>query len=203
MRRPLLILSCSATKREGRGLISAYERYDGPAYRVLRASGFPSAARGPDTRLRILSAEHGLISCWATIDAYDRLMDAERAEQFATVDEDELCRTLFLPVIASKRRDAFEHFPASEVFVWGGKLYRSVVEAWEARGIFDDVPGGVSYSSGGIGTQLGQLKTWLTDHTPSRSGCMRTTGEIQKTSRRRNARPGPERVASLTPEHPA
>lgn len=157
-RRPLLILSCSATKRRGRGAMSAYTRYDGPAYRVLRASGFPGAG-GPSCHVRILSAEYGLLSPWSGIWDYDRAMDAERASELADTPECDVLRALFLPVVRKDR--SFEHFAASEVFVWGGALYRDVVRAWEERGVFSHVPGGVRYSEGGIGAQLGQLKSWL------------------------------------------
>jgi hypothetical protein len=165
MRRPLLVVACSATKVEG-GPLSAYELYDGPAYRVLRAAGFPFS--GPAIRVRILSAEHGLISAWDLTDPYDRIMDTARAAELGALPEPELRRCLFLPY--ESRTRSFEHFPASEVFAWGGRLYWGVVRAWEARGIFAHVPGGVTYSSGGIGTQLGQLKRWLQSHRHD-SGC--------------------------------
>lgn len=158
MRRPLLIMACSATKLSTPTY--AHRLYDGPAYRVLRNSGWPGP-QGPSVRVRILSAAHGIMSPWRELAPYDRLMDEARAQELADADTDELLRTLFLPVLASKRRDAFQHFPASEVFVWGGRLYRQVVQAWEERGLFSGVPGGVSYSAGGIGVQLGQLKRWL------------------------------------------
>jgi hypothetical protein len=144
-------------------MLCAYERYDGPAYRVLRAAHFPSLV-GPSCRVVILSAEHGLISAWRLTDPYDRAMDEARARELTACPENELRRRLFLPY--ESRHRSFEHFPSSEVFVWGGKLYRSIVLEWEARGIFEGVPGGVSYSSGGIGTQLAQLKAWLIERTP-------------------------------------
>jgi hypothetical protein len=115
----------------------------------------------------ILSAEHGLLSAFSSVDIYDRMMDPARATELAEAPEYDLRKALFLPVLATRRRAAFEHFPSSEVFVFGGALYRGVVRRWEERGIFADVPGGVAYTSGGIGQQLGQLKRWLLAKTPT------------------------------------
>jgi hypothetical protein len=161
MKRPLLILACSATKRTGHGPMSAYELYDGPAFRVLRASGWPHASEGPDCRLVILSAEHGLLSPWSRVWDYDRRMDEARAGELSAMDVQVVRSALFVTVPWSRHRDSFEHLPASEVFAWGGLLYRRVIEKWEEAGVFDAVPGGVTYSHGGIGVQLGQLKRWL------------------------------------------
>lgn len=168
--RPLLILACSATKRRPRDPVSAYELYDGPAYRVLRASSWPGP-EGPDCRVMILSAEHGLISAWHDIEHYDRRMDEARAAELSIVhDEDALMWDLFGRFLRDSRRDEWaEQFPTSEVFVWGGGLYRQVVRALESVGVFDNCPRGVTYSSGGIGVQLAQLKAWLAARTERRA----------------------------------
>lgn len=158
MRRPLLLLACTGRKVESDVEIGALELYDGPSFRTLRASGYPTP-EGPRVRVAILSAEHAILSPYSLVRPYDRRMDPERAAELAAIGEYEVRKKLFVP--ARCRGRSFEHFPASEVFVFGGALYRQVVEAWEAAGVFSDVPGGVSYSSGGIGVQLGQLKRWL------------------------------------------
>ena len=55
----MLILACSRRKRPDDGLLPAIERYDGPAFRVLRRYLRERPAGAPD--VFILSAEHGLI----------------------------------------------------------------------------------------------------------------------------------------------
>lgn len=53
----LLILSCSRRKRLDTDLLPAIERYDGPAFRVLRRFLRERPFEAPD--VLILSAEHG------------------------------------------------------------------------------------------------------------------------------------------------
>lgn len=162
MARPLLILSCSARKRPEQRHLFAFERYDGPAWRVLRAAGWPDVLNGPDCRVVVLSAEYGPISSYAQIPFYDRRLDHARAVELAQLPEDRVRKALYHPVPASRSRDAYQHFPASEVFVWGGAQYRHVVSEWERRGLFDGLQ--VNYCRGrGIGHQLAHLKAWLRD----------------------------------------
>jgi hypothetical protein len=73
----LLILACSQRKRPDAELLPALERYDGPAFRVLRRF---LRSRAPDPpEVLILSAEHGLIPRDLPIAAYDRKMTPARA----------------------------------------------------------------------------------------------------------------------------
>jgi hypothetical protein len=58
--RRLLILACSQRKNPARGKLPAIDRYDGPAFRVLRKYSRDSAANLPT--VLILSAKHGLIA---------------------------------------------------------------------------------------------------------------------------------------------
>lgn len=164
MREPLLILSCSDTKlpnQEGQ-MLSAYERYDGPAYRILRKAGYPTVAKGPHPRVRILSAKYGLLSSFAPVPDYNQRMDEERAAELGELDDAKVIQELFLRHRSMRR--SFDHFPASEIFVFGGALYKRVVRRWEERGLLTDIDGvpiPVAYSSGGIGVQLGQLKRFI------------------------------------------
>jgi hypothetical protein len=73
----LLILACSQRKRPDAELLPALERYDGPAFRVLRRFLRSRAPDPPD--VLILSAEHGLIPRDLPIAAYDRKMTPARA----------------------------------------------------------------------------------------------------------------------------
>lgn len=78
--KDLLILSCSASKKNVSGELPALFMYDGPAYRILRSyirqHGWPA-----NLKLGILSAEYGLIGCLTTITYYDRRMTPERSAE--------------------------------------------------------------------------------------------------------------------------
>ena len=75
----MLILSCSQRKRLDEGLLPAVERYDGPAFQVLRRFLRENSSEAP--HVLILSAEHGLISYDRPIAAYDRKMTLARARE--------------------------------------------------------------------------------------------------------------------------
>lgn len=141
----LLILACSATKRRFDGPRAAIAVYDGPAWRTLR-SNLTCAIEPP----LVLSAEHGLISVYQEIEAYDRRMTAARSRELIDPTAAKIAE---LGGIGSAR---------GEIFFYGGALYRSTMQQAIQLAELElerDIP--VTYSSGGIGDQLGQLKAWL------------------------------------------
>src|SRR5262245_57068777 len=75
----LLILACSATKRPDPDRLPALERYDGPAFRTLRAFLRNDPDRASTLDLLILSAEFGLIAGDTPIPVYNRCMTSSRA----------------------------------------------------------------------------------------------------------------------------
>src|SRR2546430_68654 len=75
----LLLLSCSQRKLGTPGKILALQRYDGPAFRVVRR--YLRESEDPALHICVLSAEHGLIASGERIADYDRKMDAERAAE--------------------------------------------------------------------------------------------------------------------------
>lgn len=80
--RRLVVLGCSATKRQVGGKMPALDLYDGPMYRVVRS--FLRDYRWPsDLSVAVLSAEHGLMGSMTPIGQYDRRMTKERAAQLA------------------------------------------------------------------------------------------------------------------------
>ena len=138
----LVILSCSQRKVQSKFLMPAMDRYDGPAYKVVRK--FLRSV--PDARLYhhflILSAEFGLISDDLLISYYDRRMTVERAK--------ELHEETLSDLLVILRSGLY-----SAVFVCMGKTYRRAVE-----GIDTFFPG-IQYSHGGIGMQISQLRKFL------------------------------------------
>ena len=136
--RRLLILACSAAKRPDPGLMPAIERYDGPAFKVLRK--YLRETGGPGPAVWVLSAEHGLIRGDRPIEDYDRRMDRARAAALA-------------PGVARDWAVAFAG--VSEVAVSVGKVYRLALPAQPPPGILWTVLGG------GLGVRLTRLRAWL------------------------------------------
>ena len=74
MDKRLLILGCADRKRDSGGPLPALDRYDGPAYRVLRT--FLREYQWPeDVSIAVLSAEYGLFGILKGIRQYDKRMD--------------------------------------------------------------------------------------------------------------------------------
>lgn len=88
--------------------------------------------------VRILSAEHGLISADTPIAWYDRRMTRERATELYLRVQHEINEALPLP---------------AHVFVGVGATYRLALLPMPERRIV--------WASGGIGERLGQLRAWL------------------------------------------
>lgn len=149
----LIVVACSATKRDRP--LPAFQLYDGPAWRTVRASGYPAAPRAA-LQLAALSALHGLISADRIIAPYDVEMDAARARTLQKLPDE----------LVHEQLEAAADRPVGVVQCYGGRLYRSVVEAWADRGLFG-TDTRVEYSSGGIGLQLGQLRQWLRHAAPA------------------------------------
>jgi hypothetical protein len=135
----LLLISCSATKREGVSL-PAIERYDGPKYRVLRKA----LAEGIEPPvIRILSAAYGLIEPEHEIANYDLELAPKQSDVLAR------CPWRRGDITTQARL-------ADDVFVMAGGLYLSVFEQWCPA----------SYptwriASGAPGERLRQLGLWL------------------------------------------
>ncbi len=89
MQRRLLVLGCSATKKSTPGVLPAVDRYDGPAYLVLRK--FLRSFQWPEqVSVAVLSAKYGLIGGLTPIERYNRRMSSGRARQLV----DDVAKTL-------------------------------------------------------------------------------------------------------------
>lgn len=134
--KALLILSCSATKRPDAGGLPAIDRYDGPAYRVLRKALRERAGLGAALTVRILSAEYGLVTDTTEIPDYNRRMTAERAAELYLSVQHAINDLRPLPPLR---------------FVSLGAAYRPALPPIV----------GATLAHGGIGERLGQLRAWL------------------------------------------
>jgi hypothetical protein len=137
----LLIIACSQRKKPDPGLLSAIERYDGPAFRVLRKYLAERHADVPS--VVILSAKFGLIDASTGIQDYDHRMSAARARELG-----ERVLEAGRPLLAGRR----------EVAVCVGKEYRPALDA-----LLGAVPSGTAlgFIQGGRGLRLTRLRSWL------------------------------------------
>jgi len=136
-------MACSRRKLQNDGLLPAIERYDGPAFRVLRRY-LRSAPEAP-LHTVILSAQFGLLAHDEPIPRYDQRMTPQRAEALRASVTEHLRRVL---------ADA----PYHEVFIHAGKEYRKTLAA------LDNYLGDrlyVTVAAGAPGRRLAELHSWL------------------------------------------
>jgi hypothetical protein len=154
----LLILSCSQRKRPDPGLLPAIERYDGPAFRVLRRFLRERDTGVHEVDAHILSAEYGLIPIEQPIANYDRKMTPQRAVEL---------RGDVLDTLTMLVRIGYD-----ALCVAMSAQYWRAFEGWAAV-----VPLGfqVVILTGSQGVQLAKLKRWLwNDQPPSRESGYRS-----------------------------
>lgn len=142
----LLVLACSARKHRTPHPVPAWYRYDGVLFQLCKRlqaeRRFP-----PDVRVRILSAEHGVLTPEAPIGWYDRRLDDARAAEM----RESVTRALHLAV---------EEEEAREVYLALGRTYRAAVGPLPAH-----VP--VHGAPAGIGTMQSRLHRWLAMPSPA------------------------------------
>jgi hypothetical protein len=156
----LLLLSCSKRKLGAPGLLAASDRYDGPAFRILRS--FRNMNPDADLSTWVLSAEYGLISEHETIPLYNRRMSRARAAEIRDLIASRLSRLL-----SSDQID--------DAMLCLGREYRAAVSS-------SCMPEHVKFASGGYGQMLSQLHDWLHGRTydapKPRSGPVRFCGQL-------------------------
>jgi hypothetical protein len=147
----LLILACSRRKRSDPALLPAIERYDGPAFRVVRR--FLRIQPAPPPSIYILSAKFGLIGQQEPIPDYDQPMTAERAGQLG-------------PALVDKLRQIVSANCCSELFLCLGRTYLLAMSGFQAC-----LPPGTSarVCDKGSGIRLTHLHDWLYGSAPERS----------------------------------
>src|SRR4051794_23809274 len=79
MSKRLLILACSDRKHSGDELLPAINRYNGPAWQLVRNFLRTQPLFAADLDLYVLSAAFGLIPATQPIPLYDQLMSPVRA----------------------------------------------------------------------------------------------------------------------------
>ena len=146
----LLILSCTQSKRTATQYLPAYERYDGPTFRLLRRY-LKTSTDIPD--IRILSAEYGLVRHDYQIPFYERKMTVQRTQELQPQIAKALNRLL----------NSGESKTAQSIFVHLSKMY---LGALEGSSILSSRS--VTIASGTPGKKLSDLYGWLYGEPPAR-----------------------------------
>lgn len=137
----LLLISCSNRKRAGYVLMPAIDRYDGPAFYVLRR--YLRETDDRQLRVYILSAEFGIINARKRIPDYDRLMTPSRAREL----RERATRSLRL--ILQKTH-------CTEMFVCAGAVYEDAIDIPYLKQTVS-----VKVAARGQGPKLSSLHGWL------------------------------------------
>lgn len=141
--RRLLLLSCSQRKRRTRGLLPAINRYDGPAFRVLRRYlGEPPTVQ---PEVIILSAKWGLISGDTLLPHYDQQMTEQRA-------------TKLRPLIIKQLHKILEAQSYKEMFIVMSRSYFQVLTDQELSKIASLT---IYIPQGRQGQKISALYDWL------------------------------------------
>lgn len=171
----LLILSCSATKRDDPGWIPAIERYDGPLWQTVRAVD-PDRQR---IKVAVLSARYGFLDARAPVENYDTRLTADLAGRMIAGG-----MTTRWPRPPSPRKpDTYGDSPGcqiaslsnhgtrpfTDVALAGGRLYLDVMRGFvegfrELRCVAPDAR--ITEINAGIGFMRQQIRAWL-EETPA------------------------------------
>ena len=144
--RRLLILSCSKRKCSTLRLLPAMERYNGPAFQVLRRFLREQPNKAALLDVYILSAGYGLIRADRPITLYDQKMIPSRATEL----QPEVLMT-FAEIMQSNY---------TSLCLVMGKTYLRALEGWEC---FAPKSMKLTVADGPMGIKLSQLKNWLWD----------------------------------------
>lgn len=137
----LLLLGCSRRKTSDAGLVAAVERYDGPAFRVLRRYLRQRPANTPD--IWLLSAAYGLIPESQTIPDYDCPMTRSRAHELQ-------------PAVDAALRGLLARGRYIDMMVCAGADYVQLV-----HDALDGFGGTLTFATGPSGFRLARLYDWL------------------------------------------
>jgi hypothetical protein len=143
--RSFLLLSCSQRKRTDPDPLPAFERYDGPQFRVLRKflRTHPNASAFLD--IAILSARFGIISPSTLIPWYDQRLTTEQALRL----RQDALKTL---------QRYFQPVPCARCCLSLSRTYFQAVEGFDA---WIPAPCAITIIQGPPGARLSQLFNWL------------------------------------------
>lgn len=156
-------------------MLPARERYDGPAWQVLRSYQRDQPLFATDPDVFVLSAAFGLISASQPIPLYDRLMTAERAAELR-------------PAVQADLRDLLTADYA-QLCLALSKRYLDTLTGWQT---YTRPQLQVIITAGPPGVKLGQLRAWLYNEPRTSGRAVATRSESMGTPR------GHARIAGVT-----
>lgn len=137
----LLLISCSKRKRADSKLMPAIDRYDGPAFYVLRR--YLRETNDRQLRIYILSAEFGIINLRRLIPDYDRFMTHSRAREL----REQTTRSL---------KSILQRTRCTELFICAGSAYEDAIDIAYLKQTVS-----VKIAARGQGPKLSSLHGWL------------------------------------------
>jgi hypothetical protein len=141
----LLILSCSRKKRASSRLLPALERYDGPAFQVLRKFIVECPAEASKLDIRILSAKFGLIPAAQPIPCYDKVVTEHQA-------------TVLNPKVLAEMERLLTRRKYRKLLINVGQNYLPALAGYEAL-VSSDME--VTQALGSSGRRQTMLRDWL------------------------------------------
>jgi hypothetical protein len=141
----LLVLSCSQSKIPEYAKLPAIQRYDGPAFRLLRRY-LENASE--DLDIHILSAEFGLIRHTRLIPFYDKRMTKQRACELR-IKVSKQAQRLFTDDSFRQKRQLFINL--GEVYL---QAYEQALALFASNSI-------LKLASGTTGKRLAEMHDWL------------------------------------------
>lgn len=151
--RFVIVMGCSATKRETTSDLTALDRYDGPMWKTLRAQleRLPAAAdayRTGELEIMVMSALYGFIKASNIVPNYDKRMSPELALKMSRDPSYEF------QMLGHLVDDA------QEVLFAAGAIYRDAM--WRgAGGNLAHLMKITETDGGGIGEHRAQLAAWM------------------------------------------
>jgi Family of unknown function (DUF6884) len=151
--RRILLLSCCQQKRSDPGLLPALQRYNGPAFKVVRKFLREHPQEAQSLSIVILSAQFGLIPSSQLLPYYDQRMTSERAHELR-------------PYVLNELIHQLQEEPARKLFLHTGKAYMVALDGYDHI-----IPTSleVATAHGTPGGRLSQLTKWLQNSVPGAS----------------------------------
>lgn len=158
----LLILSCSHRKRTEPDLLPAIERYDGPAFRIVRRFLAQQPLQKPD--IYILSAKFGLISANQMVPCYEQRMTLQRSRELQ-------------PLVIAEFRSITSTRTYQNLCICLGRDYIQAIDGYSKL-----LPSGLATQTitGSPGKQSALLYDWLYGKPPPLKGAEHTRPNQEK-----------------------
>jgi hypothetical protein len=145
MTRRLLLLSCSARKRNDPAPLPAIDRYDGPLWRVVRGYLRENPLFAAYLDIFALSAVYGLLPATQPIPWYEQKMTPTQADALQ-------------PSVVPSFQTLMTDGTYQEMCLALSQLYWRAMRGWES---FVPPAAKVTLADGPLGTKQGQVRAWL------------------------------------------